>query len=118
MPSFTSPDGHDILQMACKQLDDDGLRFLLATGATVANACIAQAFDAWTAGGFADRLPGITCKTYVLGTDDPFLPPEFLQQAVVAPIANAEFVHLPGPGHYPQVERSEATAAKLVELLR
>jgi len=106
-----------ILGMACKQLDDDGLRSLLATAATVSDACIAEAFDSWTAGGFADRLAAITCKTHVLGTDDPFLPPEFLKQAVVEPIANAEFVYLPGPGHYPQNESPKPTAAKLRELL-
>ena len=107
-----------ILGMACKQLDDAGRAALLETAATVCDACIAQAFDAWTAGGFADRLGAITCKTYVLGTDDPFLPPDFLKQAVVEPIANAEFVHLPGPGHYPQTESPTATAAQLRELLK
>jgi non-heme chloroperoxidase len=107
-----------ILGMACKQLDDAGRAALLASAATVSDHCIAQAFDAWTAGGFADRLGAITCKTYVLGTDDPFLPPDFLKQAVVEPIANAEFVHLPGPGHYPQTESPAATAAQLRELLK
>ena len=32
---------------------------------------------------------------------------------MVEPIANARFVHLPGPGHYPQVERPRETAAVL-----
>jgi non-heme chloroperoxidase len=106
-----------IFNMATKQLDEAGLRALLATAATVSKECIEQSFDAWTAGGFADRLGKIVSKTYVLGTDDPFLPPEFLQQAVVDPIPNAEFVHLRGPGHYPANEAPEATAARLVELL-
>lgn len=107
-----------ILQMACKQLDDAGLRAILATAATVVPNCIADAFEAWTGGGFEDRLGEIRCpKTWVIGTDDPFLPPEFLQAAVVDPIPNAEFVHLPGPGHYLQVEAPAATAAKLIELL-
>ena len=106
-----------ILGMACKLLDDDGRRSLLGDAATVSNVCIAQAFDSWMTGGFADGLSAITCKTYVLGTDDPFLPPEFLKQAVVEPIANAEFVYLPGPGHYPATESPTATAAKLRELL-
>lgn len=107
-----------ILGMACKQLDDDARAALLADAATVCDTCIAEAFDSWTAGGFADRLSAITCKTYVLGTDDPFLPPDFLKQTVVEPIANAEFVHLPGPGHYPQSESPAATAAQLRELLK
>jgi pimeloyl-ACP methyl ester carboxylesterase len=46
-----------------------------------------------------------------VATDDPFLPPPFLTQAVVQPIRNARLVYLPGPGHYPQVERPAETAA-------
>jgi non-heme chloroperoxidase len=107
-----------ILDMACKQLDDEGRKAILATAATVFANCIAESFDAWTAGGFQDSLGEIEAgKTWVLGTDDPFLSPDILQAAVVEPIANAEFMHLPGPGHYPQVEAPEATAKKLVELL-
>lgn len=108
-----------ILGMACKQLSDAGRKAILATAATVSPICIADAFEAWTAGGFQKRLGEIECaKTWVLGTDDPFLPPEFLQSAVVEPIPNAAFVHLPGPGHYPQVEAPAETAAKLIELLK
>lgn len=107
-----------ILQMACKQLDDAGLRLILETAATVFPNCIADAFEAWTGGGFEDRLGEIRCpKTWVIGTDDPFLPPDYLKAAVVNQIANAEFVHIPGPGHYPQVEAPAVTAAKLIELL-
>lgn len=107
-----------ILQMACKQLDDAGFRLILSSAATVYPNCIADAFEAWTGGGFEDRLGEIKCpKTFVVGTDDPFLPPEFLKPTVVEPIPNAEFVYLPGPGHYPQVEAPDVTAAKLIELL-
>jgi non-heme chloroperoxidase len=108
-----------ILRMACKQLDDDGLRLILSTAATVFPNCIADAFEAWTGGGFEDRLGEIRCsKTWVIGTDDPFLPPDYLKAAVVSQIPNAEFVHIPGIGHYPQVEAPAVTAAKLIELLR
>jgi non-heme chloroperoxidase len=107
-----------ILKMACKQLDDAGLRHILATAATVFPNCIADAFEAWVGGGFEDRLGEIKCpETVVIGTDDPFLPPEYLKAAVVNLIPNAEFVHIPGPGHYPQVEAPAVTAAKLIELL-
>ncbi len=107
-----------ILNMACNQLDDEGLKTILATAATVFPNCIAESFDSWTRGGFQDDLAKITCaKTWVVGTDDPFLPPDVLKSTVVNLIANAEFVHIPGPGHYPQIEATEATAAKLVELL-
>jgi pimeloyl-ACP methyl ester carboxylesterase len=45
------------------------------------------------------------------------LQPDTLRAAVVDPIANAEFVHMPGPGHYPQIEAPEDTAKRLIELL-
>jgi pimeloyl-ACP methyl ester carboxylesterase len=107
-----------ILGMACKQLDETGRKAILASAARVSPNCIADAFEAWTAGGFESRLSEIRArKTWVLGTDDPFLPPELLQATLVNNIANAEFVHLPGPGHYPQVEAPRETAAKLIELL-
>jgi pimeloyl-ACP methyl ester carboxylesterase len=107
-----------ILNMACKKLDEAGLATILATAATVFPNCIAESFDAWTAGGFEARLKDITCKkTYVIGTDDPFLPREVLEPLVVQLIANAEFVYMPGAGHYPQIEATAATAAKLIELL-
>lgn len=107
-----------ILGMATKQLDDAGLELIMKTSETCTPMCIAEGFEAWTAGGFQDSIGKIAAaKTWVIGTDDPFLPPEVLQPNVVEPIANAQFVHLPGPGHYPQVEAPEATSAKLIELL-
>ncbi|EDM74023.1 hydrolase, alpha/beta fold family protein [Plesiocystis pacifica SIR-1] len=107
-----------ILNMACKQLDEDALAFCLATAATVSTPCVEQAFDAWTGENFADRLGRVTAKTTVYGTDDPFLTPEILNAAVVELIANADFHHQPGPGHYPQVETPADTGAKLAELLK
>jgi len=49
-----------------------------------------------------------------LATDDPFLPPAFLQQAVVDKIARAKLAYLPGAGHYPAAERPAETAAILL----
>ena len=56
-------------------------------------------------------LDMVVAPTLVVATDDPFLPPAFLRQAVVQPIRGARMTHLPGPGHYPQVERPHETAA-------
>jgi len=107
-----------ILGMACKQLDDAGLAHIMASSETCSAIAISEGFEAWSNGGFAERLSKIEVpKTWVVGTDDPFLAPDVLQKTVAEPIANAEFVHLPGPGHYPQVEDPKATAAKLIELL-
>lgn len=106
-----------ILGMACKQLGPESQERLLGLGATVDAACIAESFDAWRSGGFADRLGQIRARTLVVATDDPFLPPDFLRQAVRDPIAGARLAVIPGPGHYPQVERPAETAAVLEAFL-
>lgn len=100
-----------ILGMACKQLSDAALESLLDEAGKISTACIQGAYDSWTRGGIADKVTSIACPTLVLATDDPFLPPAFLEQAVVALIRGARLAHLPGPGHYPQVERPADTAA-------
>ncbi|NBD09618.1 MULTISPECIES: alpha/beta fold hydrolase [Corallococcus] len=100
-----------ILSLACKELSPESLERLLQDSGEVARDAIEQCFDSWTAGGFADRLSAITAATLVVATDDPFLPPSFLKQSVVALIRGARLAHLPGPGHYPQVERPTETAA-------
>ena len=53
---------------------------------------------------------GAGFRVDVVATDDPFLPPPFLEQAVVSKIAGAKLAVVKGPGHYPQVERPDALA--------
>jgi non-heme chloroperoxidase len=103
-----------ILGMACTNLSHASRDHLLAAAATVPTSCIAEGFDAWALANFADKLSAITARTLVVATDDPFLPPAFLRQAVVAPIAGARLAVLHGTGHYPAAERPSETAA-LVE---
>ncbi len=100
-----------ILGLACKQLAPASMERLLDDAAKIPVACIQGAYDAWTTGGFADKLAAVACPTLVVATDDPFLPPAFLEQAVVSLIRGAKLAHLPGPGHYPLVERPKETAA-------
>lgn len=100
-----------ILDLACKMLQEDDKNKLLDDAGTIPAACISQAFDSWTSGGFQDELAKITAPTLVVATDDPFLPPDFLTQAVVQPIPHARLTYLPGPGHYPQVEKAQESAA-------
>jgi len=106
-----------ILGMACLQLEDEVQNEMLDDAAKISAKCIADSFAAWSAGGFQDELGNITAKTLVVGTDDPFLPPEFLDAAVVQPISGATFHHIPGPGHYPQVEATEACAKVIADFL-
>jgi pimeloyl-ACP methyl ester carboxylesterase len=106
-----------ILGMACKQVTPEALEALLKDAGAVSSHAIEQCFDAWTAGGFAPKLASITAPTLVVATDDPFLPPAFLKQAVVSLIQGARLTYLPGAGHYPLVERPAELAAVLTAFL-
>ena len=106
-----------ILGLACKDLSDAARERMLDDAAGVPVACIQQAFDSWTAGGFADKLGSIRAPTLVVATDDPFLTPDFLRSEIVSHIPRADLVYLPGAGHYVQVERPRETAAVIRSFL-
>ncbi len=106
-----------ILGMACLKLEDSARDALLDDAGGIPAACIEESFGAWAAGGFEGELGAITAQTLVVGTDDPFLPPDFLNAAVVGPIAGATFLHIPGPGHYPLIEQTQDCADALTAFL-
>ena len=106
-----------ILDLASYDMDPDDKERILDDAETIPYNCILESFDAWTAGGFADDLDRIRAQTIVVGADDPFLPPDFLNQAVVDPIRGARFAYLPGSGHYVQIEKTDETAAVLQAFL-
>jgi pimeloyl-ACP methyl ester carboxylesterase len=106
-----------ILGLATKQLSAEALEKALADAGDVSEKAVVGGFDAWTGGGMVDKLTKISAPTLVVATDDPFLPPAFLTQAVVQPIRLARLAYLPGPGHYPQVERPVETAALVAAFL-
>jgi non-heme chloroperoxidase len=101
-----------IFTAACRELGAADRARLLEVALAIAPEVIAEWFDTWT-GGLATSLDGISAPTLVLSTDDPFLPPALLAEAVAARIRGARLEHLSGPGHYPQVERPLETAARL-----
>jgi non-heme chloroperoxidase len=100
-----------ILDLACKQLPAEAKARMVATAVKIDEACIRGAFEAWTAGGFAERLSAITAPTLVVATDDPFLPLALQRAEIQQKIAGARVAYLPGPGHYPLNERPAETAA-------
>lgn len=104
-----------ILNMACTNLKNDARERMLDDAAGISAACIQSAYTAWTEGEEAANLGAITARTLVVGTDDPFLPHDFLKAAVAEPIAGAKFAYLAGAGHYPQVELAQETAQLLEE---
>lgn len=103
-----------ILNIACTSLAPDEHARLLDVAATVDDRCVAEALEAWMAGSDANLTAKIAAPTLVVATDDPFLPPAFLQQAVADTIPRAKLTHLPGCGHYPAAERPSETAALLL----
>lgn len=101
------------------QLSDEAMDKLLCDVATVSIDAYLEGLDAWRNAAFSERLGAIRCETVVLGGEaEPYLPPAFLQQAVVSKIAGARFVGVPGAGHYPQLETPDAFAAALVSIVR
>lgn len=106
-----------ILDQACLELSPEAKDALLDDAGSIAPSWIARSFDLFTAGGDATKLAAIACPTLVVATDDPFLPPPFLEQTVVSKIAGAKLAVVKGPGHYPQVERPDALASTLRSFL-
>jgi len=102
-----------ILDLACLKLRPEDRARMVEGASTIEENCLVGTLNAWTAGGFADRLADITAETLVIATDDPFLPTEFLREAVVDAIPNARLEMIKGAGHYVQVESPEETAAAL-----
>ncbi|RDV38431.1 alpha/beta hydrolase [Bradymonadaceae bacterium TMQ3] len=102
-----------ILGMATLDLPDGALEELLDDAMTIPADCVRQSYESWTGGGIEASLAKIQATTLVVGTDDPFLPHDFLKAAVVEPINDASFAVVSGAGHYPQVERSSELAALL-----
>lgn len=106
-----------ILSMACKDLPEGAMDWLLDIAMGTSPAAVKYAFEAWTGGGFTDALAKVRAPVLCVGTDDPFLPPAFLRAEVIDRIAGSRFAFLPGAGHYVQVERTRETAAVLESFL-
>ncbi len=107
-----------ILDLACKELEGADRDALLDHAGKISPARIKSMFDAWTGAKFVDRLDRIKARTLVVATDDPFLPPAFLQAAIVDKIGGATMHHIAGPGHYPTVERPAETGEVVSTFLR
>lgn len=105
-----------VLDAGCNELDAEGREALLAAALTIPRQTIAEGFELFRRGLPDAQIHAIDVPTVALATDDPFLPSAVLQAAVVDRIASSRLATLPGPGHYPQVERPPAVAALLREL--
>lgn len=100
-----------ILDMVCRALPPKQREKLVQLALAASPGAITEGFDAWSRAHFEDQLASIRCPTLVLATDDPLITPVLLREAVARRIRGARQAYLPGPGHYPQVERPKETTA-------
>jgi non-heme chloroperoxidase len=106
-----------ILDMASPALDRTVHARLAAEALRVPPRCVAEAFDAWTAGGFEPQLASVRAPALIVGSDDPFLPAELLRQSVAAKLRGARFVKFDGAGHYLPNEQPRALSTALEAFL-
>jgi non-heme chloroperoxidase len=106
-----------VIDMSVRTLTPKQREKLLQVAMSVTPPAVAEAFDAFTRAHFEDKLTAITCPTLVVATDDPFMTPALLREQVVRKIRGARQAYLPGPGHYPQIEKARETAALLEAFL-
>lgn len=90
---------------------------LVDTAAEIPADCVRESYTSWRETDFADKREAITAETLVVASDDPSMPADFLGQAVVEPIADAQLVHIPDAGHYVQVAQTSATKNQLEAFL-
>lgn len=91
---------------------------ILADCTTVDSGCILGAFETFRTGASLEPLSSVRAATLVVASDDPFLPPAFLQEKIVDLIAGARLTHLPGPGHYIGNERPSELGQLICSFLR
>jgi pimeloyl-ACP methyl ester carboxylesterase len=106
-----------ILDMASPGLDRTIHGRLVSEALRTVPGCVAEAFDAWSAGGFAPRLPAVRAPSLIVASDDPFLPVDLLRERVAQPIRGARLVKLDGPGHYVPNEQPKALGTLLEAFL-
>lgn len=105
-----------ILDQACRELTAAARQRLVDAALRIPPARLVDQLDAWTGGLAAVDPATVRAPTTVIATDDPFLPPELLRREVVDRVPGASLDRLPGPGHYPQVERPAAVLDRLLRL--
>jgi len=104
----------EVLDLAAPGLRPEDRDVLVGEALRIAPATIRRVYEAWSRG--HDGAIDVDVRSLVVATDDPFLPPAFLDENVVRRIRSARMAYLAGPGHYPVVERPIETAALLAEL--
>ena len=107
-----------IVDMSCRVIAPGARQLLISDALSTPPSLVASSFDAFREGCSGITLDHIAVPTVVVATDDAFLSPAFLADAVVSRLPNARLTHLAGAGHYPQLETPEPLAHLLGDLFR
>jgi pimeloyl-ACP methyl ester carboxylesterase len=106
-----------ILDMASPGIDRAVHARLTSEAMRVQPRCVAEAFDAWSAGGFEAQLSAVRSPALIIASDDPFLPVPLLDERVASKIGSARLAKIDGAGHYPLNEQPRAIGALLEAFL-
>ena len=103
---------HGMRQQLVGPLAQPVLEDLAAAGRKVREPVVAALFDAWSAGvpaGDARTVAG--CPVLLIGgANEPFVTPELLESVIKLRFPDAALTYVSDAGHWPHVERPEATA--------
>lgn len=89
----------------------DAMRVLVASAVNTPVDESLIELEAWVQGHRLGTVPSRAyAPTLVITSDDKFFSPSFLQEAVCSRFANVGTQHVAAAGHWPHVERPEATA--------
>jgi pimeloyl-ACP methyl ester carboxylesterase len=91
--------------------DPDVMRVLVASAVNTPVDESLVELDAWVQGHRLGTVPSRAyAPTLVITSDDKFFSPSFLQEAVCSRFANVSTQHVAAAGHWPHVEKPQATA--------
>lgn len=107
----------NILEAVTVNLSAGRVETLLKETANISSGCLLASFEAWSGAKMTDLVATTTTPTLVVGSEDPAMPVEFLQQELVSVVASSQLKVISGAGHYVQVERPRATASVLQSFL-
>lgn len=106
-----------ILDAATLALTPDERAELVGIASTISPQAVQGMMNAWHHGGIEGELGAIDAPTLVISSEDPFLPPDFMDAMITSKIRGARREHIASAGHYPLVERPAETAAVLERFL-
>lgn len=105
-------------QGMAKALDSGGVDILVRATLATGPAAALEQLHAWTGGHPSGHLPSsIDAPVLTIATDDAFFTADMLERGAKR-FAQSTFAHVPGAGHWPQLERPSALAGVLESFLR